>query len=346
MVMSKEISVDLLGTYEQPDDSVHVFGPTTFDEYLGQAEVKEKLSMYVKASKMRKEAIDHILLFGPPGLGKTTLAQVIAKELEVSCKITSGPVLERSGDLVAILSNIGEREILFIDEIHRMPKQVEETLYSAMENFCIDMIIGQGVAAKSIRLPLHPFTVIGATTKTGSISTPLQTRFGIVERLNYYTDHELSAIAQQSAHFLGTILEPDAAFMIGSRARGTPRVVKRILRRVRDFAQVKGKEVIDTVVATQALAFLGIDEDGLNQLDRDVLAILLKDFDGGPVGLETLAAMTGEDKETLELFCEPFLIRMGLLQKTSRGRQISGKKILSLRRRLLGDEVQEQGDLF
>jgi Holliday junction DNA helicase RuvB len=341
-----EIPIDLLGSHEQPEDISTTFTPKKFSDYLGQVEVKEKLGVYVQAAKMRGDAIDHILLFGPAGLGKTTLAQVIAGELEVPCKITSGPVLERSGDLVALLSNMGAREILFIDEIHRMPKHVEEALYSAMENFCVDMIIGQGAAAKSIRLPLHPFTVIGATTKTGSISTPLQTRFGIVERLNYYTEDELAAIAAQNAAFLGVALDDDSARALGMRARGTPRVVKRLLRRVRDFAQVKGKGRVSLEVAHEALAFLGIDEDGLNKLDRDVLSLMLTNFDGGPVGLETLAAMTGEDKETLELFCEPFLIRMGFLQKSSRGREIPGKKILALRKRLLGQTVHEQGGLF
>jgi Holliday junction DNA helicase RuvB len=295
---------------------------------------------------MRKEALDHLLLFGPPGLGKTTLAQVIAKELGVGVKTTSGPVLERGGDLVAILSNMAEREILFIDEIHRIPKVVEEILYSAMETFCVDMIVGQGAGAKSIRLPLNPFTVIGATTRASLLSGPLQTRFGIVERLDYYEPDEHAKIVIQNAKFLKVEIDEKAALAIGKRARGTPRIVKRLLRRVRDFAQVNKKDVIDESVVLEALQFLGIDEDGLNKLDRDLLVAILKDFDGGPVGLETLAAITGEDKDTLETFIEPFLIRKGLLQKSPRGRQIPPKKILYLRRKLLGENLPEQGVLF
>jgi Holliday junction DNA helicase RuvB len=318
---------------------------------LGQKEVKEKISLFVKACKMRSEPLDHILLFGPPGLGKTTLAKVVAKELDVSLKITSAPVLERSGDLVAILSNLTEKEILFIDEIHRLPKNVEEILYSAMENYCVDMIIGQGAGAKSIRLPLKPFTLIGATTRTSLISGPLQTRFGIFERLDFYDSQSLAEIVEQNANFLGIPILPEAAFAIGKRARGTPRIVKRILKRVRDFAQVNKYTVVDEQVVEMALQFLGIDEDGLNKLDRKFLIHIIKDFGGGPVGIETLAAMTGEDTQTLEDVCEPFLIRKGFLQKTSRGRQIPSTKILYLRRKLfgktgVGEKIVEQGKMF
>lgn len=338
--------VELLSLQETPEDKVLVFEPNCFDEYLGQKEVKGKLNVFVQASKMRGEPLDHMLLFGPPGLGKTTLAKIMAKELGVSFRITSAPVLERMGDLVAILSSITPNEILFIDEIHRLPKNVEEVLYSAMENFCVDVIIGQGAGAKSIRLPLHPFTLIGATTKTSLISGPLQTRFGIVERLDFYEPEDLAEIVMQNAHFMGIPFLPEAALTIGQRARGTPRIVKRIVRRVRDFAQVNKYSVVDVAVVDQALRFLGIDEDGLNKLDRALLVHILKDFDGGPVGLETLAAMTGEDKETIEDVCEPFLLRLGLLQKSSRGRQIPPKKIVSLRRKLLGENLPEQGQLF
>lgn len=344
--MSVETPIELLNLHELREDVHLSFSPQRFDDYLGQHAIKEKLQLYVRASAMRSEPLDHVLLFGPPGLGKTTLAQVIAHELGVPLKITSGPVLERSGDLVSMLSNIGPREIIFIDEIHRMPKVVEETLYSAMENFCIDMIIGQGAGAQSIRLPLNPFTVIGATTKTASLSAPLQTRFGIVERLDFYTPEELALIVGQNAQFFGLTLHDDAALTIGKRARGTPRIVKRLLRRVRDFAQVHHKQVVDLAVVHEALQFLGIDEDGLTKLDREVLIKLLVEFDGGPVGLDTLAALTGEDKETLEFYCEPFLMRLGLLQKSSRGRHIPPKKILTLRRRLLGEHTVEQGELF
>lgn len=322
------------------------FAPNSFSQYLGQPVVKEKLQVYTTAALQRKEPLDHLLLFGPPGLGKTTLATIVAKELDVDIKVTSAPVLDRAGDLVAILTNLQPRDVLFIDEIHRLPKAVEEILYSAMEQFCVDMIVGQGAGAKSIRLPLNPFTLIGATTKTAMISGPLQTRFGIVERLDFYDPEDLAQIVLQNAEHLNLSVTPDAASMVGLRARGTPRIVKRILRRVRDFAQVHEQEVIDENVVNQALTFLGIDEHGLNKLDRAVLIHILKDFHGGPVGLDTLAAMTGEDKDTLEDFCEPFLMRQGLLQKTPRGRQIPAQKRLSLRRKLLGENHDEQTEMF
>jgi len=338
--------VELLNVQELPEDQVLSFEPNCFDEYLGQHAIKEKLKIYVAAAKMRNEPLDHLLLFGPPGLGKTTLARVMAKELGVNLRITSAPILERTGDLVAILSGIGPSEILFIDEIHRLPKNVEEILYSAMEQFCVDVIIGQGAGAKSIRLPLNRFTLIGATTKTSLLSAPLQTRFGIVERLDFYEPNELAQIVEQNAQFLGMPIQSEAALCLGKRARGTPRIVKRILRRVRDFAQVKCCPCIDAAVVDTALRFLGIDEDGLNKLDRDLLTHILRDFDGGPVGVETLAAMTGEDRETLEDVIEPFLLRIGLLQKTSRGRIIPIKKVPSLRRRLLGVGADEQSTIF
>lgn len=348
--MSEEINLpggmplELLSLQESAEDKSFTFQPVSFDDYLGQHEVKNKLKIYVEACKIRKEPLDHLLLFGPPGLGKTTLAKVMAKELGANLKITSAPVLERSGDLVAILSGLAPQEILFIDEIHRLPKPVEEILYSAMENFCVDVIVGQGAGAKSIRLPLNPFTLIGATTKTALLSGPLQTRFGIVERLDFYSPEDLAKIVTQNADFLKIPVLPEAALTIGSCARGTPRIVKRLLRRVRDFAQVYKHSVVDSEVVKLAMKFLNIDEDGLTKLDRQYLIHIIKDFDGGPVGIETLAAMTGEDRDTLEDFCEPFLIRQGLVLKTPRGRQIPAKKILSLRRRFLGEfggEAQE-----
>lgn len=338
--------IELLQLSETSEDRVTTFEPSSFDEYLGQAVIKEKLRLYVQAAKMRGEALDHLLLFGPAGLGKTTLARVMAREMGVTMKVTSAPILERTGDLVAILSGVGPNEILFIDEIHRLPKNVEEVLYSAMENFCVDVIIGQGAGAKSIRLPLNRFTLIGATTKTSLLSLPLQTRFGIVERLDYYEPDELTSIVLQNADFLKLPIDPQAALCIGSRARGTPRIVKRILRRVRDFAQVHQHSLVDVTVVDKALTFLGIDDDGLNKLDRDLLIHMLTGFDGGPVGVETLAALTGEDRETIEDVVEPFLLRMGLLQKTARGRAIPPKKIPILRRKLLGVSVIEQGLLF
>lgn len=344
--MNIQAPIELLNLQETPEDKAFSFEPSSFDDYLGQTAIKEKLKVYVQAARMRQECLDHLLLFGPPGLGKTTLARVMAKELSVPLKITSAPILERTGDLVAMLSGIGTNEILFIDEIHRLPKNVEEILYSAMEQFCVDVIIGQGAGAKSIRLPLNRFTLIGATTKTSLLSAPLQTRFGIVERLDFYQPDELTQIVMQNAQFLGVAILPDAALCIGSRARGTPRIVKRILRRVRDFAQVNNYSVIDVAIVNHALSFLGIDEDGLNKLDRDLLTHILKDFDGGPVGVETLAAMTGEDRETLEDVVEPFLLRMGLLQKTPRGRMVPTKKIPYLKKKLLGIASDEQNTLF
>ncbi|MFA5075430.1 MAG: Holliday junction branch migration DNA helicase RuvB [Candidatus Babeliales bacterium] len=344
--MNLETPLELLNLQETPEDKVLTFEPSCFDDYLGQNEIKEKLKVYTKACKDRSDTLDHILLFGPPGLGKTTLAKVVAKELGVSFKITSAPILERSGDLVAILSNLAAKEVLFIDEIHRLPKNVEEILYSAMENFCVDMIIGQGAGAKSIRLPLQPFTLIGATTKTSLISGPLQTRFGIVERLDFYEPEDLAQIVVQNANFFKIPILSEAALSIGKRARGTPRIVKRILKRVRDFAQVNNHKIIDNQIIDLALKFLGIDEDGLNKLDRQILTHIIKDFDGGPVGVETLAALTGEDRETLEDVCEPFLIRQGLLIKTSRGRQIAPKKFLYLKRKLFGEKTDGQINIF
>lgn len=341
--MSVGEPVELLNMQEMTEDKIVVFEPSSFDEYLGQKPLKEKLKVYVQAAKMREEPLDHLLFFGPPGLGKTTIARVIANELEAPIKVTSAPALERSGDLVAILSNLAPREVLFIDEIHRLPKNVEEILYSAMEQFCVDIIIGQGAGAKSMRLPLSPFTLVGATTKTAMISAPLQTRFGIFERLDFYSSEELAEIVSQNADVLGVPILPEAAFCIGKRARGTPRIVKRILRRVRDYAQVHKHSVVDLTVVNQALRFLDIDEDGLTKLDRSLLIHIIKDFDGGPVGLETLAAMTGEDKETIEDVCEPFLIRQGLLQKTPRGRQIPPRKIVTLKRKLLEGFSQQVG---
>lgn len=328
----KELSaLDLLTTRETTDDTSLSFSPKTLTDYVGQQAIKEKLNIYVQACNMRGEALDHVLLFGPPGLGKTTLAKIIAQELGAQYRITSAPIIERTGDLVAMLSNLQPREVFFIDEIHRLPKQVEEVLYSAMENFCVDMIIGQGAGAQSVRLPINPFTLIGATTKTGLISGPLQTRFGIIERLDFYESEELAKIVEHNAHHAGLAIQPDAAYELGRRSRGTPRIVKRIFRRVRDFAQVHRCTTIDKHVVHQALLLLDIDENGLNKLDRSLLRSILYDFNGGPVGIETLAAMTGEDRETLEDTCEPFLMRNGFIQKTTRGRIIPETKRAWLR---------------
>jgi Holliday junction DNA helicase RuvB len=321
---------------ESPAEQFHTFNPRSFKDYIGQDELKQKLHVYVQAAKLRKEHLDHLLLFGPPGLGKTTLAHIMAHELEVPLKVCSGPMMERTGDLVAILSSLEPRGILFIDEIHRMPIAVEEVLYSAMEQFKVDVIIGQGAGAKSVSLPLHPFTLVGATTKSGMISAPLRSRFGIIERFDFYADDALATIAHQNMTYLGMTIEPDAALLIGQAARGTPRIAKRIVRRVRDVAQVEGIQAIDCVTTRKALAFLGIHEDGLTTLDMTLLKLLVTHFKGGPAGLETLASMLGEDAETLEVVYEPFLMRKGLLEKTTRGRQIPHQQMPTLIKKFLG----------
>jgi len=313
-------------------DEQYDFHPKTFDQYLGQKELKPKLEVYTKAAIMRNEPLDHMLFFGPPGLGKTTIAQIMAHMMNVNIRICNGPMIERTGDIVAILSSLEPKEILFIDEIHRMSTVVEEVLYNAMEHFKVDIIIGQGAGAKSVNLPIAPFTLIGATTKTGMISAPLRTRFGIMERLDYYDNDELQAIIMQNADFLKLQITPDAALSIGRAARGTPRIAKKLLRRVRDYAQVNNIGILDNDVIIKALHFLSIDKDGLTSVDYLIIKALLERFDGGPAGIETLAAIVGEDKDTLEDAYEPFLIRCGYLEKTSRGRQIPGKQILHFKK--------------
>lgn len=331
--------IEFLSLHETPEEKAHDFVPKTFEEYLGQKELKKKLAVYTQAAKMRNEPLDHLLLFGPPGLGKTTLSQIMAHVMGTNIKICSGPMMERTGDLVAILSSLEARDILFIDEIHRMPSNVEEVLYNAMEHFRIDVIIGQGAGAKSINLPVHPFTLVGATTKSGMISAPLRSRFGIIERLDFYHDDELRDIIMQSAQFLELTIEAESALQIARCARGTPRIAKKLLRRVRDFAQVHNQNVADAMLVQNALTFLGIDNEGLTKVDLMLLQKIMDNFNGGPVGLETLAAIVGEDKDTIESVYEPFLMQKGYLEKTPRGRQIPAKKLALLKQRFLGQNT-------
>lgn len=294
--------------------------PRRLSDYIGQEKAKENLSVYIEAAKMRGDALDHVLLYGPPGLGKTTLAGIIASELGVNFRVTSGPAIEKQGDLAALLTNLQKGDVLFIDEIHRLPRTVEEILYPAMEDFALDIIIGKGPAARSIRIDLAPFTLIGATTRAGQLSTPLRDRFGVISRLELYNAEELTAIVCRSAGILGYCINADGAHEIATRSRGTPRIANRLLKRVRDFAQVKGVSEINSDIASYALARLEIDELGLDNIDRRMLEAIIDFYGGGPVGLETLAATVGEEAVTLEDVYEPYLIQIGFIARTPRGR--------------------------
>lgn len=310
-------------TLSAEDETERSLRPHRLDEYVGQENVKELLKVYIEAAKQRGDALDHVLLYGPPGLGKTTLANIIAAEMGVSIRITSGPALEKTGDIVALLTNLQEGDILFIDEIHRLSRTVEEVLYPAMEDFEFDIIIGKGPSARSIRFDLPKFTLIGATTRSGQLTSPFRDRFGVLFRLELYTVKELAQIVTRSADILGIKIEPQGAEEIASRSRGTPRIANRLLKRVRDFAQIMGDGTITKAIAQSALLKLNIDEIGLDNTDRNMLEAMIRSFGGGPVGLDTLAAMIGEDAITIEDVYEPYLMQLGFINRTPRGRVVT-----------------------
>lgn len=310
----------IAGAEQESDGWQYSLRPRLLQEYIGQRQVKDNLSVFIKAAAARHEALDHVLLFGPPGLGKTTLANIIANELNVNIRVTSGPAIERQGDLAAILTNLGDNDVLFIDEIHRLSKTVEEILYSAMEDFALDIIIGKGPAARSVRLDLPRFTLIGATTRLGAIAAPLRDRFGVQCCLEFYKPEELQFIISRAAEILNVRIDSDGAMEIARRSRGTPRIANRLLKRVRDFAQVLNAEVIGRQLADEALARLEVDRYGFDRNDRKIMTTIVKTFGGGPVGIETIAAAVSEEAATIEDVIEPYLMQQGMLNRTSRGR--------------------------
>lgn len=316
--------VRIIGNDERDEDTwQYSLRPRYFKEYIGQSKAKENLSIFIQAAKKRGDSLDHVLLYGPPGLGKTTLAGIIANELDVNFRITSGPAIERPGDLAALLTNLNEGDVLFIDEIHRLSRSVEEVLYTAMEDYAIDIIIGKGPSARSMRYELPRFTLVGATTKAGALAGPLRDRFGIISRLEYYKQEELEFIVTRSAEILNMPIEKEGASEIARRARGTPRIANRLLKRVRDVAEVVGNGVITRAIADDALQRLDIDQLGLDRIDRRVLRAIIEKFKGGPVGVDTIAAAVSEERETIEDVYEPYLMQLGLLARTNRGRIVT-----------------------
>ena len=315
--------------------------PQYLEDYIGQKGVKDNLKVFIEAARQRGEPLDHVLFYGPPGLGKTTLAGIIANELGVNIKITSGPAIERAGDLAAILTNLEENDVLFIDEIHRLNRSVEEVLYSAMEDYALDIIIGKGPSARSIRLDIARFTLIGATTRAGSLSAPLRDRFGVISKFELYTTDELTEIIKRTARILGVTADEESLIEMAKRSRGTPRVANRMLKRIRDFSQVKGNGIIDMDITKEALDALGVDELGLERLDREILSGIIERFNGGPVGIDTIAASIGEERVTIEDVYEPYLIQTGLLYRTQKGRMVSPAGYRHMGLTPIGEEPEE-----